>query len=105
MYSATRRYFCISCYPLEVVFFSIKANNQKHVTEVLEIFGNHFSHVFELKINKSKCEVASVGILKGVRMVLCVMKCINLKTDTVKVYGIYFSYNKNSRMVRITENT
>ena len=61
------------------------------------IFGNffhHFSHVFEFKTNKSKCEVASTGILKGIDMVVWGMKCINLKTDMVKIYGIYFSFNK-----------
>ena len=27
-------------------------------------------------------------------MVLCGMKCVNLKNNTIKVLGIHFSYNK-----------
>ena len=67
--------------------------NQKPKTEFLGLF-DHFSHVFEFKTNISKCEVASIGILKGVHMLLYSMGCIILKADTVKIYGIYFSDNK-----------
>ena len=41
-----------------------------------------------LKINKSKCEVAGIGVMRGV------MKCFNLLTNAIKILGIYFSYNK-----------
>ena len=53
-----------------------------------------FSIYSGLKPNKSKCEIAGTGILKGVSMELCGMKCIDLTKDSVKILGIHFSYNK-----------
>ena len=50
-----------------------------------------------LKPNKSKREVAEIGALKGVKMALCGMKCIDLRLNTVKILGIHFSYNKKSK--------
>ena len=47
-----------------------------------------------LKPNKSKCEIAGIGVLKGVQMALCGMECVNLKNNTIKILGIHFSYNK-----------
>ena len=47
-----------------------------------------------LKINKSKCEVAGIGVMKGVKVALCGVECVNLLTNTIKILGIYFSYNK-----------
>ena len=47
-----------------------------------------------LKINKSKCEVAGIGVMKGVKVALCGVECVNLLTNAIKILGIYFSYNK-----------
>ena len=47
-----------------------------------------------LKTNKSKCEIAGIGVLKGVSVELCGMKCIDLTKNSVKILGIHFSYNK-----------
>ena len=47
-----------------------------------------------LKTNKSKCEIAGIGVLKGVSVELCGMKCIDLTKISVKILGIHFSYNK-----------
>ena len=43
-----------------------------------------------LKTNKSKCEVAGTGVMKGVKVALCG----NLLTNAIQILGIYFSYNK-----------
>ena len=48
-----------------------------------------------LKLNKTKCEIASIGVLNGVQVALCGMKCVNLNNETVKILGVHFSYNKN----------
>ena len=45
-----------------------------------------------LKPNKSLCETADIGILKGVSLALCGMNCIDLTPP--KICGIHFSYNK-----------
>ena len=67
--------------------------NEKAATEVLNNF-NIMSQFSGLKINKSKCEVAGIGVMKGVKVALCGVQCVNLLTNTIKILGIYFSYNK-----------
>ena len=54
-------------------------------------FFNKFLQISGLKPNKSNCEVAGIGILKGMK---CGMKCVNLKESPVKILGIHYSYNK-----------
>ena len=36
-----------------------------------------------------------IGVLNGVQVALCDMKCVNLNNETVKILGAHFSYNKN----------
>ena len=69
-------------------------SNQQSVTEVIKVF-EQFSLFSGLKPNKSKCEVAGIGALKGVSVALCRMECIDLTTKTIKILGIHFSYNNN----------
>ena len=54
---------------------------------------DHFSIVSELKPNEAKCEIAGIGVLKGVSLALCGMDCIDLTKKTIKILGIHFSYN------------
>ena len=49
---------------------------------------------YGLKINKSKCEVARIGVMKGVKVTLCGAECVNLLTNAIKILGTYFSNNK-----------
>ena len=56
---------------------------------------NTFSNFSGLKPNKTKCEIAGIGVLNGVQVALCGMKCVNLNNETVKILGVHFSYNKN----------
>ena len=53
-----------------------------------------FSLFSGLKINDANCEIAGIGIKKGVKMALCGMECIDLMDEVIKVLGIYFYYNK-----------
>ena len=48
-----------------------------------------------LKPNKCKCEIAGLGALKGVKLALCGMECIDLMFNSIKVLGVYCSYDKN----------
>ena len=54
-----------------------------------------------LKPNKSKCEIAGIGVLKGVQVALCGMRCIDLVSNIVKISGISYSYNDK---IEIEEN-
>ena len=56
---------------------------------------DYFSLFSGLKINKTKCEIAGIGVLKGVKHALCRMKCVNLNNEVIKILGICYSYNKN----------
>ena len=69
-------------------------SGENSVTEVIQIF-EHLSLFSGLKPSKSKCEIAGIGVLKGVQMALCGMECVNLKNNTIKILGIHFSYNKS----------
>ena len=62
---------------------------------------NTFSKFSGLKPNKSKCEIAGIGVLKGVQVALCGMRCIDLVSNIVKILGIYYSYNEK---LEIQEN-
>ena len=53
-----------------------------------------FSLVSVLSPNNTKHERADIGTLKGVNMALCGVKCLNLTKETVKIFGIHFSYIK-----------
>ena len=60
---------------------------------LLEAF-HAFSFFSGLKPNKSKCEIAEIGLLEGVNVALCGMECVNLEKDTIKILGIHYSYNQ-----------
>ena len=55
-------------------------------------------HIFSLfsglRPNLSKCEIAGIGVLKGVRVAIYGMQCVDLVLDTIKILGTHFSYNK-----------
>ena len=53
-----------------------------------------FSLVSGLKPNEAKCEIAGIGVLKGVSLALCGMDCIYWTKKTIKVLGRHFSQNK-----------
>ena len=53
-----------------------------------------FSLFSGLKTNNARCEVAGIGVRKGVKMALYGMECIDLTEDVITVLVIYFSYNK-----------
>ena len=84
--------FIYTAYADDTTFF---LENTESVTNLLEVF-KHFSQFSGLKPNKSKCEIAGIGVLKGVKVTLCGMRCVNLLEDTIKILGIRYSYNKKT---------
>ena len=82
--------FVYTSYAHDTTFF---VKNTESAINLLEIF-KHFSQFSGLKPNKAKCEIANIGVLKGVNMALCGMSCVNLYEDTVKILDIHYSYNK-----------
>ena len=51
-----------------------------------------FSYFSGLKSNLEKSETAGIRALKGVQVVVCVLRCINLNNDTLNILGTHFSY-------------
>ena len=103
--------FLYTTYADDTILFLGDGNS---VTEDIQIF-EHFSIFSGLKPNKSKCEIAGIGVLNGFQMTLCDMECVNPKTNTIKILGIFFSYNrrlendenyrrKSYRITEIVEN-
>ena len=54
-----------------------------------------FSTFSGLKPNKSKCEIAGLGILKSAKVALCGTECIDLMFIVIEILGVYYSYDKN----------
>ena len=83
-------YLC-SAYADDTTFFLKKLSSIRELLKVI----NSYSAYSGLKPNISKCEVAGIGVQKGVKATICGFQCINLKTRATKILGIYFSYDKN----------
>ena len=89
--------FLYAAYADDTTFF---LKDTKSVIELMNIFDT-FSKFSGLKPNKSKCEIAGIGVLKGVQVALCGMRCIDLVSNIVKISGISYSYNDK---IEIEEN-
>ena len=72
---------------------TIFLRNEKSTIEVIKTF-DKFCLFSGLKVNNAKCEIAGIGVKKGVNMALCGMECTDLTDDIIKILDIYFSYNK-----------
>ena len=72
-------YLFILC--LEIIFTFLKDKNS--IKELLNTI-NYFPSFMVLKPNVSKCEVARIGALKGVKVAICGIKCIDLTKEAIK---------------------
>ena len=86
-------YLFILC--LEIIFTFLKDKNS--IKELLNTI-NYFSSFMVLKLNLSKCEVARIGALKGVKVAICGIKCIDLTKEAIKVSGVSVCYDKNLQL-------
>lgn len=67
----------------------------KNLKSVMELHNtiDYFSRYSRLNSGISKCEIAGVGVLKGVHMVACYLKPVDLTSGTLKIPGIYLLQN------------
>ena len=65
---------------------------------------NTFSKFSELKPNKTNCETAGIGVLNGVQMAFCGMKCVNLNNETVNILGVRLRIIKILRKIKTFAN-
>ena len=47
--------------------------------------------------NHEKCKIGGIGVLKSVKVAVGGMTYIDLCNNTIKITGIYFSYNRKKR--------
>ena len=83
--------FLYTVYADDTLFFF---KDKKSVIELMKTC-DIFSTFSGLKPNKSKCEIASLGVLEGVKLALCGMECIDLMFNAITVLGDFYSYDKN----------
>ena len=79
-------------YAVDTTFF-IKIINS--ATEIIKMF-DYFSLFSILKINKAKCEISGIRVLRRVKLALCGIKCVNVNDDVIKILGISYSYDKKN---------
>ena len=58
--------------------------DKRSITELINIFAT-FSKYSGLKANHEKYEIAGIGVLKSVKVVVCGMKCIDLCNDNTNI--------------------
>ena len=62
-----------------------------------KIYLNNFNIISQLsglKVNKSKCKVPGIEVMKGVKVASWGVECVNLLNNAIKILGIYSSFNK-----------
>ena len=74
----------------------------KDVNSIQEMVNSFhiFSRFSGLRPNLSKCETAGIGILKGVKVAVCGIQCVDLVLDTIKILRTHFSYNEKLKEER-----
>ena len=82
-------HFLYSAYADDATFF---LKNEKSIYQLIKEF-NNFSTFSGLKPNINKCEISGIGSMKGVQVAVCNMKCVDLKSEVIKILGVYFSYD------------
>ena len=78
------------------LFFLKDVNSIKEMVNSFHIF----SRFSGLRPNLSKCEIACIGVLRGVKVAVCVIQCVDLVLDTIKILGTHFSYNEKLKEER-----
>ena len=77
--------FLYTVYAGDITFF---LKNRNSIKELLNTI-NYFSSFTPLKPNLCKCEVAGIGALKGIKVEICGIKCIDLTKDAIKILGVF----------------
>ena len=88
--------YLYSAYADDTTFFLKDTISIKNMVDTFHLF----SEFSGLKPNLSKCEITGIGVLKGVQVAVCGMRCVDLKNDTLKILGTHFSYNEKLKEER-----
>ena len=88
--------YLYSAYADDTTFFLKDVNSIKEMVNSFHIF----SRFSGLRPNLSKCEIAGIGVLKGVKLAVCGIHCVHLVLDTIKIFGAHPSYNEKLKEER-----
>ena len=86
--------FLYTAFADDITFFLNDLLSVKNLIDTFKVY----SLFSGLKANFSKSEIARLGSLKGVLEAVCDLKSINLTTDTIKILGVFFSYNNTLKV-------
>ena len=82
--------YLLTSYADDTTFF---IKNESSAIEIFKTF-EFFSKYSGLKVNKSKCEIAGIGVKHGVHTALLGTKNVNLNSNYIKILGVNFTYNQ-----------
>ena len=82
--------FLDTAYADDSTFFLKDKNSTKELLNTI----NYISSFTCLKPILSTYEEAGIGTLKGVKVLICGIKCIDLTKEAIKILGVLFSYDK-----------
>ena len=88
--------FLFTAYADDSTFFLKDIASVRILVDTFKVF----SCFSGLKPNVNKCEIAGLGILKVTQEAVCGLQNIDLTNYTIKVLGIYFSYNRKIQTER-----
>ena len=81
--------FLLSAYADDTTFFLSDLDSVKAVFDTFD----EFSKFSGMKINKSKCELAGIGVKNSVLTALTGVKNVSLLNSCIRVLGVNFTYN------------
>ena len=81
--------FLLSAYADDTTFF---VSDLQSINAIFITF-DEFSKFSGMKINKTKCELAGIGVKNSVLTALSGVKNVSLMNSCIRVLGVYFTYN------------
>ena len=72
---------------------TILLKDEKSEIEIIKT-SDVYSLFSGLKPIKSKYEIASLVALKGVKLAICEMACLDLMLNTIRILGVCYSFDK-----------
>ena len=67
-------------------------NDKNSIQELLNTI-NYYSSTIRFK-----AKLARIGALKGVEVVICGIKCVDLTREAITILGVFFSHDKNLQL-------
>ena len=70
----------------------------KDIISIKQMVDTFFSEFSGPKPNLTKCELADIGVLKGVQLTVCGMPFLDLNINTLKILGTFSFFSCNKKL-------